>query len=78
MVEALKQTRSICSACGEIVPASYEVREHEQVFFSRNCPTHGVVDTDLGYQAAFYRKSFDVERVMKECCLCASLSSCRC
>jgi uncharacterized radical SAM superfamily Fe-S cluster-containing enzyme len=62
--EILKNTRSICSTCGEIVPATYEVREHEQVFFSRNCPTHGVVDTDLGFHAAFYRKSFDVERVM--------------
>ena len=64
MAEILKQTRSICSTCGEIVPATYEVRDNEQVFFSRRCPTHGVVDTDLWYHAAFYRKSFDVEKIM--------------
>ncbi len=64
MTEIMKQTRSICSICGEIVPASYEVREHEQVFFTRTCPTHGVVDTDLGYHADFYRKSFEVEKLM--------------
>ncbi len=64
MTEIMKQTRSICSICGEIVPASYEVREQEQVFFTRTCPTHGVVDTDLGYHADFYRKSFEVEKLM--------------
>ncbi len=64
MTETLKQTRSICSICGEIVPAAYEVRDGEQVFFTRACPTHGVVDTDLGYHAAFYRKSFQVEKLM--------------
>src|SRR5712691_4319349 len=64
LAEILKQTRSICSTCGEIVPATYEVRDNEQVFFTRTCPAHGVVDTDLGYHAAFYRKSFDVEKVM--------------
>ncbi len=64
MTEIMKQTRSICSICGEIVPASYEVREQEQVFFTRTCPTHGVVDTDLGYHADFYRKSFQVEKLM--------------
>ncbi len=64
MAEIMKQTRSICSICGEIVPASYEVREQEQVFFTRTCPTHGVVDTDLGYNADFYRKSFAVEKLM--------------
>lgn len=64
MPEILKQTRSICSICGEIVPARYEVRENERVFFTRACPTHGSVDTDLGYHAPFYRKSFDVEKVM--------------
>ncbi|MGH2497218.1 MAG: radical SAM protein [Ktedonobacteraceae bacterium] len=64
MSEILKQTRSICSTCGEIIPANYEVRDNEQVFFTRSCPTHGVVDTDLGFHAAFYRKSFDVEKVM--------------
>ncbi len=64
MTEILKQTRSICSICGEIVPATYEVHENEQVFYTRTCPEHGVVDTDLGYHAAFYRKSFDVEKVM--------------
>ena len=62
--EILKETRSICSACGEIVPAIYEVRDEEQVFFTRRCPTHGQVDTDLGYHAAFYRQSFAVERLM--------------
>ena len=66
MAEILKQTRSICSACGEIVPATYEVREQEQVFFSRVCPVHGVVDTNLGYHAAYYRKSFHVENLMIE------------
>jgi len=66
VIETMKQTRSICSTCGEIVPASYEVRENEQVFFTRTCPTHGVVDTDLGYHAAFYRKSFQVEKLMIE------------
>ena len=64
MSEILKQTRSICSTCGEIVPAVYEVRDNEQVFFTRKCPAHGIVDTDLGSHAAFYRKSFDVERIM--------------
>jgi uncharacterized radical SAM superfamily Fe-S cluster-containing enzyme len=66
LAEILKQTRSICSTCGEIVPAMYEVRDNEQVFFTRTCPTHGVVDTDLGYHAAFYRKSFQVEKIMIE------------
>ncbi|HKV58628.1 MAG TPA: hypothetical protein VJO32_10105, partial [Ktedonobacteraceae bacterium] len=64
MSEILKHTRSICSNCGEIIPATYEVRDNEQVFFTRKCPIHGVVDTDLGFHAAFYRKSFDVEKVM--------------
>ncbi len=64
MAEILKQTRSICSTCGEIVPAVYEVRDNEQVFFSRSCPVHGVTDTDLGYHAAFYRRSFEVEKMM--------------
>lgn len=64
MAEILKHTRSICSSCGKIVPATYEVRAHEQVYFSRNCPTHGVVDTDLGSHAAYYRKSFQVEQLM--------------
>ena len=64
MSEILKQTRSICSTCGEIVPAVYEVRDNEQVFFTRKCPDHGIVDTDLGFHAAFYRKSFDVEKIM--------------
>lgn len=64
MAETLKRTRSICATCGEIIPATYEVRDHEQVFFSRACPRHGVVDTDLGYHAAFYRRSFEIERVM--------------
>src|SRR6266436_8544651 len=66
LFEILKQTRSICSMCGGIVPATYEVRDNEQVFFSRTCPTHGVVDTDLGYHAAYYRKSFNVEKLMIE------------
>jgi uncharacterized radical SAM superfamily Fe-S cluster-containing enzyme len=66
LAEILKKTRSICSACGEIVPATYEVRDNEQVFFSRTCPTHGAGDTDLGYHAAFYRKSFTVEKLMIE------------
>lgn len=64
--EVLKQTRSICSTCGEIVPAVYEVRENDEVYFSRSCPAHGVVDTELGQHAAFYRKSFQVERMMIE------------
>ena len=64
MAEILKQTRSICSTCGEIVPAAYEVRNDEQVFFTRNCPAHGQVDTDLGFHAAYYRKSFTVEKMM--------------
>ncbi len=66
MAETLKQTHSICSTCGEIIPATYEVRKDEQVFFTRSCPTHGVIDTDLGYHAAYYRKSFDVEKLMLE------------
>jgi 7,8-dihydro-6-hydroxymethylpterin dimethyltransferase len=64
LAEILKQTRSICSTCGEIIPAIYEVRENGQVFFTRACPAHGVVETDLGYHAAYYRKSFDVEKLM--------------
>jgi len=64
LTEILKHTRSICSTCGEIVPSTYEVRDNEQVFYTRRCPTHGVVDTDLGYHAAYYRKSFAVEKVM--------------
>ena len=66
MFEFLKQTRSICSTCGEIVPATYEVRDNEQVFFSRDCPLHGVTDTDLGFNAPYYRKSFNVEKLMIE------------
>lgn len=64
MAEILKETRSLCSTCGETIPARYEVRDNEQVFFTRNCPMHGTVDTDLGYHANFYRKSFDVEKLM--------------
>jgi uncharacterized radical SAM superfamily Fe-S cluster-containing enzyme len=64
LVEILKQTRSICSTCGEIIPATYQVREDEQVFFTRTCPIHGITDTELGYQAAYYRKSFAVEKLM--------------
>ncbi|HWS83412.1 MAG TPA: radical SAM protein [Ktedonobacteraceae bacterium] len=66
MTEILKYTRSICSACGEIVPAMYEVRDDERVFFTRSCPAHGVVDTNLGSHAAYYRKSFQVEKLMLE------------
>ncbi len=64
MAEILKETRSICSECGDIVHAAYEVRAHEQVFFVRTCPTHGDVATDLGFHVDFYRRSFEVERVM--------------
>jgi 7,8-dihydro-6-hydroxymethylpterin dimethyltransferase len=66
MSEVLKLTRSICSTCGEIIPAAYEARDDERVLFTRRCPAHGSVDTDLGRQAAFYRRSFAVERVMLE------------
>src|SRR6266568_9342009 len=66
LTEILKQTRSICSVCGEIVPATYEVRDNQQVFFTRVCPSHGVVNTDLGHHAAFYRQSFEVEKLMIE------------
>lgn len=64
MAEILKETRSICSECGEIVPATYEVQAEQQVFFTRTCPTHGRVVTDLGLHADFYRRSFEVEKVM--------------
>ncbi len=64
MTEILKETRSICRACGEIVPAMYEVRANEQVFFTRSCPAHGKAETDLGYHGAFYRQSFAVEKLM--------------
>jgi len=64
LTEILKQTRSICSTCGEIIPAMYEVRDNQQVFFTRTCPSHGTADTDLGYHAAFYRKSFEIEKIM--------------
>lgn len=64
MVELLKQTRSVCTVCGDIVPAIYEARESEQVFFSRTCPAHGTVETDLGSHAAFYRRSFEVEKIL--------------
>ena len=66
MAEILKQTRSICATCGEIIPAAYEIGEHDHVFFTRTCPTHGAVGTDLGNHAAYYRKSFDVEKLMLE------------
>ncbi len=66
MDEILKQTRSICSICGEIVPARYEVREHEQVVFTRTCPAHSTVATDLGHDAGYYRKSFAMEKLMIE------------
>jgi uncharacterized radical SAM superfamily Fe-S cluster-containing enzyme len=66
MAETLKETRSICSSCGEIVPAAYKVREHEQVFFTRVCPVHGRADTELGEHAAFYRRSFQVDKLMIE------------
>ena len=66
MAEILKHTRSLCSTCGEIIPATYEVHDYQQVFFSRACPTHGTVNTDLGYYAAYYRKSFQVEQLMLE------------
>jgi tetraether lipid synthase len=66
LAEILKHTSSICSACDEIIPAIYEVRAHERVFFSRTCPAHGTIDTDLGDHAAFYRNSFTVEQLMLE------------
>src|SRR5260370_8197810 len=64
--EILKQTRSICSTCGEIIPAAYAIGEHNHVFFTRNCPNHGGVDTDLGNHAVFYPKSFTVEKLFLE------------
>ena len=66
MAEILKQTRSICSTCGEIIPAAYEIGERDCVFFTCTCPKHGAFVTDLGDNAAFYRKSFQVERLMLE------------
>ena len=42
----------------------YEVRDNQQVFFTRTCPSHGTADTDLGYHATFYRKSFEIEKIM--------------
>ncbi len=42
----------------------YAVHENEQVFFTRTCPVHGSSETDLGYQAPFYRQSFAVEKIM--------------
>lgn len=66
MAEILKLTRSICSTCGEIVPAAYEVSGGEQVEFTRTCPVHGRAVTDLGPHAAFYRKSFQVEQLLLE------------
>ncbi len=66
MVEILKQTRSICSTCDEIVPATYEISADERVYFSRTCPVHGSTDTDLGPHAAYYRTSFHVEKLMIE------------
>lgn len=64
LAEILKETRSICSLCGEIVPAIYEVLAEEQVAFTRTCPAHGTTSTDLGPHAAFYRRSFQVEQFM--------------
>ncbi|HEU5380894.1 MAG TPA: radical SAM protein, partial [Ktedonobacteraceae bacterium] len=64
MAEVLKQTRSICTSCGEIVPATYEVHVGEHVFFVRTCPVHGTAQTDLGPHAAFYRHSFEVEQIL--------------
>src|SRR6266480_578831 len=66
VVEILKQTRSICSTCDEIVPATYEISADERVYFSRTCPVHGSTDTDLGPHAAYYRTSFHVEKLMIE------------
>jgi len=66
LIEVLKHTRSICSVCGEIVPATYEVRDNDHVFFTRTCPAHGSVDTDLGSHSAYYRKSFQVEKRLLE------------
>jgi uncharacterized radical SAM superfamily Fe-S cluster-containing enzyme len=66
LTEILKHTRSICSACGEIIPAVYEVRDNNHVFFTRTCPEHSIVDTNLGPHAAYYRKSFQVEKLMLE------------
>ncbi len=66
MNEILKHTRSICAVCGEIVPATYQVHSNEQVFFTRVCPAHGSVETDLGPHATFYRRSFQVEKLMIE------------
>jgi uncharacterized radical SAM superfamily Fe-S cluster-containing enzyme len=66
LAEIFKQTRSICSTCGEIVPAVYEARADEHVFFARTCPVHGTSETDLVKNASFYRRSFQVEKLMLE------------
>jgi uncharacterized radical SAM superfamily Fe-S cluster-containing enzyme len=66
LIEILKHTRSICPACGEIIPAAYEVRDNDHVFFTRTCPAHGIVDTNLGAHSTYYRKSFQVEKLLLE------------
>lgn len=63
--EVLHETRSLCPDCGETVPATYLAIENNRAVFTRDCPTHGRQETDLGSHADYYRQIFAVDREIK-------------
>lgn len=63
--EVLHETRSLCPDCGATVPARYEVLSDNTAAFTRECPTHGVQQTDLGPHVDFYRQIFTIDRELK-------------
>lgn len=62
----LHETRSLCPDCGETIPARYEARENNFAVFTRECPTHGTQNTDLGQHADFYRHIFAIDKEIKK------------
>ena len=61
----LKETRSICPACRQEVPAAYTATADGAAQFRRACPTHGALVTDLGPHAAFYERMFELDSRMQ-------------
>lgn len=57
----LKETESLCPACGARVPAGYVANDDGSAYFTRVCPTHGRFTTDLGPYATFYARMFELD-----------------
>jgi hypothetical protein len=63
--QTLKATESLCPTCTARVPAEYLATPDGRAYFSRVCPTHGRITSDLGPYAAFYEKQFRIDRLLK-------------